>query len=133
MKNLCKIVSMTVTLIVTVFSLLSCNKDYDDNSSNDTLIGVWRHDFSVGYQLFSVEENGNCSLVEVDYVSGNWSEYGTYSLYDNKLTTIFEEEISVYKIITLTSKKMVILLEGSYVDGIPSLNKGEIEEWTRVE
>lgn len=124
---------MTVTLIVTVFSLLSCNKDYDDKSSNVTLIGVWRHDFSVGYQLFTVEENGNCSLVEVDYVSGNWSEYGTYSLYDNKLTTIFEEEISVYTILTLTAKKMVTRHEGSYLNGIPSNNKGEIEEWTRVE
>ncbi|MDE6309899.1 MAG: lipocalin family protein, partial [Muribaculaceae bacterium] len=73
-------------------------------------------------------------LVEFDFVSGNWSEHGTYSVKDNIMTRILSDgDVEVYTILTLTQNKMITRYEGSYVGQYPNQYDEEVEDWTRVE
>lgn len=113
----------------------ACGGDDDDASNIDkSIVGTWRHDFGDGYQLLTLEKNGSYSLVEIDYVSGNWSETGTYSIKGNIMTRYLSDgDVEVYTILTLTSAKFVERYEGSYVGEYPDYSDKDITDWTRIE
>ncbi len=112
--------------------LTSCSDSKDDEPKNgDSVVGVWRSEFSAGYQLLTLEKSGRYSLFEYDSESGNWSEHGTYTVKNNVMTMVASDgEIEVLSILTITSKKMILRYEGEYVGQYPD---GEIETWTREE
>lgn len=123
-------------LLIGIFSvtLVSCDSDKDESTPSNTVVGVWRHDFGDGYQLLTLEKGGRYSLVEFDFVSGNWSEYGTYSVKDNIMTRVLSDgDVEVYTILTLTQSKMITRYEGSYLGQYPNQYDEDVEDWTRVE
>lgn len=113
----------------------ACGSDDDEGPNLDkSIVGTWRHNFGDGYQLLTLEKSGSYSLVEIDYVSGNWSETGTYSLRGNIMTRYLSDgDVEVYTILTLTSTKFVERYEGSYVGEYPDYSDKDITDWTRVE
>lgn len=121
--------------LISLFAMTSCSDDEKDNPiPSRSVIGVWRHDFEDGYQLLTFEKNGKYSLVEFDFVSGNWSEYGTYSISNNIMTRYLSDgDVEVYSILTLTEKKLITRYEGSYLGQYPDQYDEDIEDWTRVE
>lgn len=125
---------LTMTLIMAALTVSSCSDDKDEPSSGYSVVGVWRHDFRDGYQLLTLEKGGKYSLVEFDFASGNWSEYGTYSVKDNIMTRILSDgDVEVYTILTLTERKMITRYEGAYLGQYPNQYDEDIEDWTRVE
>ena len=128
--------SLTVLVVMMMLSasLTSCKDDKDDDKiSTESLVGVWRSDFSCGYQLMTLEKNGRYSFVEIDYESENWSATGTYAVKNNVITIQSEGEIEVYTILTLTSTKLILRYEGEYIGQYADDYDEYIEEWTRVE
>lgn len=124
-------------LLVTTLSLTltACGDDDEKEPQTDfSVIGVWRHDFSVGYQLLTLESNGNCSFVEIDHASGDHSLTGTYFVKGNIMTAEWSDgEVEVYTILTLAKNKMITRYEGSYLGEFDYYGDKEIHEWTRVE
>lgn len=116
-------------------SLTACGDDDEKETQTDfSVVGVWRLDFSVGYQMLTLESNGNYSLVEIDYESGNWSETGTFFVKDNIMTRILSDgDVEVYTILALAKNKMITRYEGSYLGQNDYYGDKDIEEWTRVE
>lgn len=123
-----------VALLATV-SFTSCgDDDKDEPESSESVVGVWRHDFGDGYQLLTFEKNGKYSLVEFDFVSGNWSEYGTYSIKGDVMTRVLSDgDVEVYSILTHTAKKLILRYEGEYLGQYPNQYDEDVEDWTRVE
>lgn len=125
---------LAILLIVSAITMSSCGDDKDEPKTEYSVVGVWRLDFGDGYQLLTLEKGGKYSLVEFDFVSGNWSEYGTYSVKDNIMTRILSDgDVEVYTILTLTEKKMITRYEGSYLGQYPNQWDEDVEDWTRVE
>lgn len=123
--------------LISLVTLTSCGDDDDkdkDEPKSSSVVGVWRHDFGDGYQLLTFEKNGKYSLVEFDFVSGNWSEFGTYSIKGDVMTRVLSDgDVEVYSILTLTAKKMILRYEGQYIGQYPNQWGEEVEDWTRVE
>ncbi|MDD6668724.1 MAG: hypothetical protein PUE54_03630 [Bacteroidales bacterium] len=132
-----KIFKYLMLLLVTTLSLTltACGDDDEKEPQTDfSVVGVWRQDFSAGYQLFTLESNGNCSYVEIDHASGDHSLTGTYFVKDNIMTIVWsDDEVEVYTILTLAKNKMITRYEGSYLGEIDKYYDSVIEEWTRVE
>ncbi len=129
-----RFVSVFVVLMIACLSFISCSDDKKEEPKNQkSIIGIWRLDFEDGYQLLTFKKNGQYSLVEIDYVSGNWSEEGTYSIEDNIITCISPDTdfgIEVYTLLALTETKLILKYEGRYVG---DYHGEEIDEWYRVE
>lgn len=135
MNKSCKrawLAAMFIMALVSSLPMTSCSDSKDDEPKNgDSVVGVWRSEFSAGYQLLTLEKSGKYSLIEYDSESGNWSEHGTYTVKNNVMTMIASDgEIEVLSILTITPKKMILRYEGEYVGQYPD---GEIETWTREE
>ncbi|MDD6622693.1 MAG: hypothetical protein ACI309_02370 [Candidatus Limisoma sp.] len=134
MKNIFKYLMLLLVATLSL-SLTACGDDDEKETQTDfSVVGVWRLDFSVGYQMLTLESNGNYSLVEIDYESGNWSETGTFFVKDNIMTRILSDgDVEVYTILALAKNKMITRYEGSYLGQNDYYGDKDIEEWTRVE
>ncbi len=131
-------------VLMATFTLTACSddKDKDDEPNvpnlegNVSVVGVWRHDFSSGYQLMTLGRNGSFSLVEFDYESEDYSDSGTYSVKNNIMTVEVGDEEGIYTILSLTRNKMVLRFEDSRIIRYNNSREGydeDIEVWTRVE
>lgn len=61
--------------------LISCDKkDKNEPSDEKTIVGTWRHDFSVGYQIGVFKDDGTGTMWEYDAEYGGieWSKTFTY-------------------------------------------------------
>ncbi len=130
-------------VLMATFTLTACSddKDKDDEPNvpnlegNVTVVGVWRHNFSSGYQLMTLGRDGSYSLVEFDHESGNWSDTGTYFVKNNTMSVVCGDEKEEYTILSLTRSKMVLRYEGGdyWYNNSREEYDEDIEEWTRVE
>jgi len=138
MKDLIKHTRLVplMVLLFSSFALTSCSDDNKDepDSSSESVVGVWRHDFSTGYRLLTFEKNGEYSEVEFDKAGGNWSESGTYSIKGNVMTRVLSDgDVEVYSILTHTAKKLILRYEGKYIGQYDQYYDDDFEDWTRVE
>ena len=115
-------------LLAVVFctGFVSCKDDDDDDNgaSGNSIVGTWRMDFSVGYELMTFRSDGTGILIEYDWESGSWNE--TFAWVQNDRTVILmwdDGYTDEYYNVSVTSTK----LTWTYDDG----HDGEVEVWTR--
>lgn len=66
---------------LTSFLFVACDKkDKNEPSDEKTIVGTWRHDFSVGYQIGVFKDDGTGTMWEYDAEYGGiqWSKTFTY-------------------------------------------------------
>ena len=112
------------------FVFAACDKDDDDpkgdkDTETSLLVGSWGYsDYDI-YQTLTFKKNGSYTWISVGG-SGDWDEYGSYTLRGDILT-LYDEgyrgEECRFRIYTLTSKTLVI----KSID-----DKPELWEWTRI-
>ena len=112
--------------VVLCAGVVSCKDDDDDDNgaSGNSIVGTWRMDFSVGYELMTFRSDGTGILIEYDWESGSWNE--TFAWVQNDRTVILmwdDGYTDEYYNVSVTSTK----LTWTYDDG----HDGEVEVWTR--
>lgn len=126
-------------------TLVSCGKDDEPEKGKpvtaSSVVGTWREDFSGGYQILVLSRNGSFTLTEIDYVSGDWTESGTYTVDGNKMirTVIGNGYVDRmgFLIESLTTNTMRLLFCGGEGDNPidwdnPSPYEKDHENWYRV-
>lgn len=99
-----------ILITIGMISIIGCSDDKDDQpDSQNSIVGTWRLDFEDGYELMTFGEDGSYSLIEIDYVYGDWSEYGYYTL-NGKTLTIYSNDgyVDVVIVKSVTNEKLII-------------------------
>ena len=95
-KYLISLITIMMVALVSM-SFVSCSDGDDDNgSSNSSIVGTWKYDFSeeedgefyVGYQLFTFNADGTGRLVEYDDGKIDSDDVFTYTCYENVINVM---------------------------------------------
>ena len=113
------------------FVFAACDKDDDDDPKGDKdtekslLVGSWGYSNYDIYETLTFKKNGSYTWISVGG-SGDWDEYGSYTLRGDILTLYDESygDVSRFRIYTLTSRTLVI----KSIDD----DKSELWEWTKI-
>ncbi len=122
-----KILNCLILLFLSL-AAVSCGSDDKEDDQPDSpevsIVGVWQIADSQDNITLTFNSNGHFSYDDYDYEEE--SGYGTYSVSGNMLTTIWtnwDDDITKYKILTLTSTKLVLQVAGEPDD---------VSEWYRM-
>lgn len=106
------------------FCVSSCGDDNDGPEAvPDNIVGCWRCDFSTGYCLMTLSNDGSYVRWEIDeWEADTHYDSGRYSVKGQKLTLTDEDgDDCEYLILTLNSTLLKL----------KDLDSGEIDTWIR--
>lgn len=122
-----KILNCLMLLFLSL-AAVSCGSDDKEDDEPETpdvsIVGVWQIADSQDNITLTFNSNGRFSYDDYDYEEE--SGYGTYSVSGNMLTTVWtnwDDDITKYKILTLTSTKLVLQVADEPDD---------VSEWYRM-
>lgn len=128
--NIKKFLLHIMLLTIGMLTIASCSDDKDnDLNSGNSIVGTWRCDYEDGYDLITFEKDGTLSLIVIDNVYGNWSDFGYYSYYGNIIVFDWGDDGGIATVISLTENKLILVFgdDDDYDD-----DDYEITVWTRV-